>query len=92
MAEIDNGVIYKTKFINFFSRSILIVLENETSTSLLVSICNVLLLRGDARLDLNWTQVPQQDLMSLTVDSLLNSENQEKIGEAISLLPNLLSD
>ncbi|KAL1569001.1 ubiquitin carboxyl-terminal hydrolase MINDY-1-like [Salvia divinorum] len=95
-------IVYKTKVIEFFDRTALIILQNNNGPCPLLSICNVLSLKNSLSLSLDTPEVSQDKLLSLVADRLINSNSkidnkdagyvknqQQNIADAIDLLPRL---
>lgn len=73
---------YKTKAVQFFGRSVPIILQNDNGPCPLLAICNVLLLRNNLKLGSEITEVTLSDLLSFILDLLLdcnaNRENRDE--------------
>lgn len=93
---------HKTKLIQFFGRKTPIILQNDNGPCPLLAICNVLLLRNQLTLSSDWVEVSQEKLLSLVAERLIDANSivnnidagyvenqQQKIGDAIDLLPRL---
>ncbi|XP_031477739.1 uncharacterized protein LOC116248869 isoform X1 [Nymphaea colorata] len=92
---------YKIKTVSFFDREVPIILQNDNGPCPLLAICNVLSLRNS--LNANWdaSEIPQQRLLHLVGERLLDTNNaenkdagymknqQQNIADAFELVPSL---
>ncbi|XP_068636289.1 uncharacterized protein [Aristolochia californica] len=99
-AELEG--LYKTKDVQFFGRSVPIILQHDNGPCPLIAICNVLLLRNNITISSDASEISLKKLLSLVAERLLDSnsniqdkdagyvKNQQKnIHDAIEMLPRL---
>jgi hypothetical protein len=93
---------HRTRAVEFLGRCTPIVYQNDNGPCLLLTICNVLLLKNVISLNPNASEVSQQKLLSLVAERLIDSNSavqdkdeeyvrnrEQNIVDAIDLLPRL---
>jgi hypothetical protein len=93
---------HRTRAVEFLGRCTPIVYQNDNGPCLLLTICNVLLLKNVISLNPDASEVSQQKLLSLVAERLIDSNSavqdkdeeyvrnrEQNITDAIDLLPRL---
>ncbi|XP_006283608.2 ubiquitin carboxyl-terminal hydrolase MINDY-1 isoform X1 [Capsella rubella] len=76
--ESPKVVFYKTKEIEYRSMTKRIILQDENGPCALISICNVLILRGEITLDLDCFEVSEQTLLNRVGEVLVERKDYDE--------------